>query len=154
MNKNFTPKLLGAVISGTGIRNPKAPRVIVGTKLNGFLQGDLMDANAIDEFVDEKIKSNDESQENPVFEELHRLIEEEHESMLDEVQTAVSNLVGSAPEILDTLEEISAALGGDADFATTVLGLINDLSEELSELKARVDRIGMSVSGNKLTLTI
>lgn len=154
MNKNFTPKLLGAVISGTGIRTPKTPRVVIGAKLNGFLQGDLMDANAIDEFIDEKIRQNDELQEGPIFEELHRLIDEEHQAMLTAVEVAVSDILGSAPEILNTLEEISAALGGDADFATTVLGKIGDNEDEIAELKARVDRIGMSVSGNELILTI
>jgi hypothetical protein len=36
------------------------------------------------------------------------------------VDTAVSNLVDSAPETLDTLNELAAALGDDANFATTV----------------------------------
>lgn len=36
------------------------------------------------------------------------------------VDTAVSNLVNSAPETLDTLQELSAALGNDPNFATTV----------------------------------
>ena len=36
------------------------------------------------------------------------------------VQTAVSGLVGSAPETLDTLNELAAALGDDPNFATTV----------------------------------
>ena len=35
------------------------------------------------------------------------------------VDTAVSNLVGAAPGTLDTLNELAAALGDDADFATT-----------------------------------
>ena len=35
------------------------------------------------------------------------------------VDTAVSNLVDTAPETLDTLNELAAALGDDADFATT-----------------------------------
>jgi hypothetical protein len=36
------------------------------------------------------------------------------------VDTAVTNLVASAPEALDTLNELAAALGDDASFATTV----------------------------------
>ena len=36
------------------------------------------------------------------------------------VDTAVSNLVDSAPEALDTLNELAAALGDDANFSTTV----------------------------------
>jgi hypothetical protein len=40
------------------------------------------------------------------------------------VDTAVSNLVDSAPEALDTLNELAAALGDDANFATTVTNSI------------------------------
>lgn len=36
------------------------------------------------------------------------------------VTTAVSNLVASAPGALDTLDELAAALGDDANFATTM----------------------------------
>lgn len=36
------------------------------------------------------------------------------------VDTAVSGLVNSAPEALDTLKELSDALGNDANFATTM----------------------------------
>jgi hypothetical protein len=40
------------------------------------------------------------------------------------VDTAVTNLVASAPEALDTLNELAAALGDDANFATTVTSSI------------------------------
>jgi hypothetical protein len=41
------------------------------------------------------------------------------------VQTAIANLVDSAPATLDTLNEIAAALGDDANFATTVTDTIS-----------------------------
>jgi len=40
------------------------------------------------------------------------------------VRTAVSNLVNSAPSTLDTLKELSDALGADANFSTTVTNSI------------------------------
>ena len=40
------------------------------------------------------------------------------------VSTAVSNLVDSAPATLDTLNELAAALGDDANFSTTVTNSI------------------------------
>jgi len=40
------------------------------------------------------------------------------------VQTAVSNLVDSAPGTLDTLNELAAALGDDANFSTTITNSI------------------------------
>lgn len=42
------------------------------------------------------------------------------------VNAAVSNLVDSAPSALDTLNELAAALGDDANFATTVTNAIAD----------------------------
>ena len=36
------------------------------------------------------------------------------------VQTAISNLVDSSPDALNTLNELAAALGDDADFSTTI----------------------------------
>lgn len=44
------------------------------------------------------------------------------------VDTSVANLVDSAPETLDTLNELAAALGDDANFATTVT---NSLANKL-----------------------
>lgn len=43
--------------------------------------------------------------------------------------TAISNLVSSAPSTLDTLNELAAALGDDANFATTVT---NSLSTKVT----------------------
>ena len=40
------------------------------------------------------------------------------------VKTAIANLVGSAPSTLDTLQELSAALGNDANFSATVASQI------------------------------
>jgi hypothetical protein len=45
------------------------------------------------------------------------------------VRSEVSNLVASAPATLDTLDELAAALGDDANFATTVT---NSLSGKLN----------------------
>lgn len=44
--------------------------------------------------------------------------------------TAVANVVDSAPAVLDTLNELAAALGDDANFATTVS---NDLGTRVSK---------------------
>ena len=46
------------------------------------------------------------------------------------VETAVTNLVNSAPDALNTLDELAAALGDDANFSTTVT---NSLATKLTE---------------------
>lgn len=55
MSKYFNPRLLNAVIAGTGMKNPVRPHVILGSEDGEFVRGDLMDANAIQEFINQKI---------------------------------------------------------------------------------------------------
>lgn len=45
----------------------------------------------------------------------------------------VADLVNSAPEVLDTLKELSDALGGDANFATTVAGQIGAVDDKVDQ---------------------
>lgn len=49
------------------------------------------------------------------------------------ISTAVSNLVDSAPATLDTLNELAAALGDDANFATTVTNSLASKKNEVSQ---------------------
>lgn len=49
----------------------------------------------------------------------------------------ISELVNSAPAVLDTLKELSDALGGDENFATTVAGQIGDVQANVDAEEAR-----------------
>lgn len=46
--------------------------------------------------------------------------------------TKISNLVNSAPEVLNTLKELADALGNDANFATTISGQIGSLNTAIN----------------------
>ena len=50
------------------------------------------------------------------------------------VKTEISNLVDSAPSTLDTLNELAAALGDDADFSTTITNSIGGKLSKSSNL--------------------
>ena len=54
------------------------------------------------------------------------------------VDSAVAAVVNSAPAVLDTLNELAAALGNDENFATTVAGQIGDVAGDVSALTIRV----------------
>lgn len=45
----------------------------------------------------------------------------------------VAALVNSAPAVLDTLKELSDALGGDANFATTIAGQVGDVDDRVDQ---------------------
>ena len=59
-----------------------------------------------------------------------------------DVQTAIAGLVDSAPETLDTLNELAAALGDDKDFATTMSTALGNKVDKVS---------GMGLSTNDYT---
>lgn len=64
------------------------------------------------------------------------------------VSTQVSNLISSAPGALDTLNELAAAIGDDANFATTITNSIaTKLDASVNPLK------GASVSNDTITFT-
>lgn len=53
-------------------------------------------------------------------------------AVVDAIATAVSNLVDGAPEALDTLNELAAALDDDANFATTISTALGLRTEKYS----------------------
>jgi hypothetical protein len=55
------------------------------------------------------------------------------------VMTAVSNLVSTAPEALNTLAELAAALGSDASFSTTISNTIGGKLAKASNLSDLTD---------------
>ena len=54
----------------------------------------------------------------------------------DQVNERIQLIVGSAPEALDTLQEIAKALGEDPNFAATVTKLISDNTKLIEGIKA------------------
>lgn len=57
----------------------------------------------------------------------------------EQVNAAIQKIVGSAPEVLDTLKEIADALGNDPNFAATITKKLAALTEEVNQEKE--DRI-------------
>ena len=67
-----------------------------------------------------------------------------------EVEAAIQKIIGSAPGVLDTLEEIAKALGDDPNFATTITQKLNELTTKIeTETKKRVE--GDTALDTKLT---
>ena len=56
--------------------------------------------------------------------ELNKVYKKEEVFTKDEVLQRIQDIVGAAPEALDTLEEIALALNEDPDFAATVTNLL------------------------------
>lgn len=66
-----------------------------------------------------------------------------------DVKATIAELVDGAPETLDTLKELAAALGGDAEFAANVGQSINRLTADVSGLQDAVAQLdGLVVDAN------
>ena len=53
----------------------------------------------------------------------------------EEVEAAIQKIIGSAPEVLDTLAEIAKALGDDPNFAATMTAKLTELENKLTAEK-------------------
>jgi hypothetical protein len=64
-----------------------------------------------------------------------------------EIGLAVSALVDGAPALLDTLNELAAAIGDDANYSTTVANLVADKQDALTA------GTGITLSGSTISVT-
>ncbi len=62
-----------------------------------------------------------------------------------DVNQAINDLIGAAPEALDTLKELADALGDDPDFAGTITRKITALTEQLNAEKAARESADTSI---------
>lgn len=69
------------------------------------------------------------------------------------VDTKVASLVDSAPETLDTLKELSAALGDDPNFATTISNQIGNKADKAQVLNITLAPASWTTSGNEFKYT-
>jgi hypothetical protein len=66
----------------------------------------------------------------------------------DEISTAITSLINNSPAALDTLNELSLALGNDPNFATTVTNSIS-----LKANQSSLDTLQTNITNNYLTNT-
>lgn len=70
------------------------------------------------------------------------------------ISTAVNSLVAGAPGLLDTLDELSAALGDDANFASTVTTALAGKVDSSSLSESIDDRVAaLLVAGTNISIT-
>ena len=71
---------------------------------------------------------------------VSQLENDSHYQNAEQVEAAIQKIIGSAPEVLDTLGEIAKALGDDPNFATTMTQKLTELTTKLeTETQNRID---------------
>lgn len=64
---------------------------------------------------------------------LSQLINDSGFQTEEEVNAAIQKIIGSAPEVLDTLKEIADALGNDPNFAATITKKLAAITEQVNQ---------------------
>ena len=109
-------------LSGVTLIDKKGVRVNPNIHLgesDGYISGDILDANAVQGTVNEAVQTAKE-----------------------DLEDQITDLIGSAPEVLDTLAELADAIGDDPDFFNTIQ----------NELDQKVDKVsGKGLSTNDYT---
>ena len=71
---------------------------------------------------------------------VSQLENDSHYQNAEQVEAAIQKIIGSAPEVLDTLGEIAKALGDDPNFATTMTQKLTELTTKLeTEIQNRIE---------------
>ena len=87
INKYNNPRLHNTVLTGPGMAHPRNPHVVIGSDEKGFIQGDLMDANAIMETIDQKIDVDNLLDE----EKLGKAVQDAVDGITEQMNTALGN---------------------------------------------------------------
>lgn len=129
MKKYNNPRLSGAVVAGTGLDHPVRPHVIVGETSMGYVRGDVMDANAIEEIhveLDNKIKEEAKTRKS------------EDKKIQDQIDFLLSS--DSADTTINTLKEVWTFLKDYPD-TTNLLSVINGLQSKITILEKTVSTL-------------
>ena len=149
MRKYNNPRLLNTVVSGTGMLDPVKPHVIVSDTVTEFVKGDLMDANAISEFIDQKISSSDSGADESINQLSQSLTEETTARSAEDIRLdeRITSVAASIPQaVADGIAEVVA--GADADYDT-----LKEISDYIASDKVGAAQINNAYSNCRRSYT-
>ena len=111
-----------------------APNVVDGSKVK-LNKNEAIRATAQDDSEVELVKLNHE--DKVLLKGQEAALKSDIDEAKAHADAKIAELVNSAPEVLDTLKELSDALGGDANFAATISGQIGTIQSGVSSEVSR-----------------
>lgn len=133
MQKYYNPRLHNAVVAGTGMEHPRRPHVVLGSELNGYVQGDLVDANGICDLIHEKsintlarLDSLESSLKNET-----KARTQDKDNIIASLNTLIADKLGSTETAQGESIERQA---GDAALQLQIDGLTTDVNNKQDAL--------------------
>ena len=148
-------RLAGDTLLQTNIDKEATERANQDTLINNAIAQEKADRTAADQAMDNKkvdkvdgkvLSSNDftdllyakldgiEEHANYITK-VSQLLNDSDFQNAEQVEAAIQKIIGSAPEVLDTLAEIAKALGDDPNFAATMTAKLTELENKLEAEK-------------------
>lgn len=160
INKYNNPRLHNTVLTGPGMTHPRNPHVVIGSDEQGFIQGDLMDANAIMETIDQKTAELVDSAPEALdtFKELAAALNDD-----SNFATTVVNAINQKQDALVSGENIKTINGssilGEGNIVldtSTYKGLPEtwDTTHSMAELIASINADSNAVPGKSYLGTV
>lgn len=148
-------RLAGDTLLQTNIDKESTERANQDTLINNAIAQEKADRTAADQAMDNKkvdkvdgkgLSANDftdllyakldgiEEHANYITK-VSELLNDSDFQNAEQVEEAIQKIIGSAPEVLDTLAEIAKALGNDPNFAATMTAKLTELENKLTAEK-------------------
>ena len=70
----------------------------------------------------------------------------------DGIDAAINALIGAAPDALDTLQELAAALGNDANYSTTITNLLATINSNIATINSQISGGAGGIIGDMVLL--
>lgn len=144
MQKYYNPRLHNAVVAGTGMEHPRRPHVVLGSELNGYVQGDLVDANGICDLIHEKNVNTFaklESLETSLRNESKARIEG-IDNLSEQIDRTIANKLGSTETVYG--ESVQRAAEDER-----LQSQINDLNGKYTALGNSLSALNTAVNGKQ-----
>lgn len=137
IDKEATERANQDTLINNAIAQEKADRIAADQAMDGKkvdkVDGKVLSSNDFTDILFAKL--NDIEDHANYITKVSELLNDSDFQTEAEVEAAIQKIIGSAPEVLDTLAEIAKALGDDPNFAATMTAKLTELENKLTAEK-------------------
>ena len=137
IDKEATERANQDTLINNAIAQEKADRIAADQAMDGKkvdkVDGKVLSSNDFTDLLYAKLDGIEEHAN--YITKVSELLNDSDFQSAEQVEAAIQKIIGSAPEVLDTLTEIAKALGDDPNFAATMTAKLTELENKLEAEK-------------------
>lgn len=137
IDKESTERANQDTLISNAVAQEKADRIAADQAMDGKkvdkVDGKVLSSNDFTDLLFAKLDGIEEHAN--YITKVSELLNDSDFQNAEQVEAAIQNIIGSAPEVLDTLAEIAKALGDDPNFAATMTTKLTELENKLEAEK-------------------